>query len=67
MGDFFSVGREMTRPRTSGLAFGCLSYEELRSLSMELTPEEAATPSAFHYFEPMATLTCEQRQAVAES
>lgn len=54
--ELFSTGREMTRPRDSGLSFGDLSYAQLQAMSMALTDAERAAPSAAHYHEPMAPL-----------
>lgn len=65
MGDFYILGREMTHPRTSGLHFGDLSYDQLRALSTELTQEERAARSSDHYYEPMAELSEEHRKAIA--
>lgn len=65
MGDYFSTGREMTHPYDSGLLFGQLSYEELQNMSPLLTEEEKLSPSARHYYEPMAPLTPEYEAAIA--
>ena len=64
MGDFYSTGREMTHPRTSGVFFGELSYEQLQNMTAQLTDEEKSAPSAKHFVEPMASLTKEHMAAL---
>ncbi len=56
MGDFFSTGREMTHPYTSGIFFGQLSYKQLQCITTQLTDEEKRAPSALYFNEPMAPL-----------
>ncbi len=65
MGDFYSTGREMTHPYTSGIFFGQLSYEQLRQMTPELTEQEKQALSAKHFYEPMASLTPEHEAAIA--
>lgn len=65
MGEMFHRGGEMTRPYTSGLRFGALSYEQLRRMTTALTEEEGRAPSAKYYDEPMAELSPEHAAAVA--
>lgn len=64
MGEFYTLGREMTHPRTSGLHFGDLSYEQLRTMSAQLTEEERAARSSDHYYEPMGEISEEYRNAI---
>lgn len=65
MGDFFSTGREMTHPYTSGIFFGQLSYEKLQSMTAQLSEEEKQAPSARYFQEPMASLTPDHEAAIA--
>lgn len=66
MAMMFDLGREMTSPKNSGKAFGEVSIEELRKMSVELTEEEKNSPFAKYYYEPMAELTAEQKTALKQ-
>jgi len=54
----------MTRPRTSGILFGELGYEQLQNMTTQLTDAEKSAPSAKHFAEAMAPLTTEYLAAL---
>ena len=65
MGDLFSVGREMTRPFTSGKHMADVSFDELRGMTAQLTEEERKSPFAKYYGQPMAPLQPAHLEAIA--
>ncbi len=60
----FGVGREMTKPHTSGKFFGSLSFEEIRKLTTDLTPNEEASEFSKYYYEPMGEIQPEHQAAI---
>ena len=66
MNPFFTP-REMSRPHTSGMLYGSMSYEELRTLTTELTENEKASEFAKYYYEPMGELQPEHHEALASA
>ncbi len=66
MGEIFILGREMTHPFTSGMHMADLSDAQLCAMTAQLTPEEARSPFADHYFESMAPLQPEHTAALEQ-
>ena len=66
MGEIFTLGREMTHPFTSGKQMADLSDTQLCAMTTQLTPEEAHSPFAGFYYEPMAPLQPEHTAALEQ-
>lgn len=66
MGEIYATGREMTHPFTSGKYMADLSDAQLCAMTAQLTPEEAQSPFADHYYEPVAPLQPEHILALEQ-